>query len=59
MGGLLVGEGGADGEAAGESACSLAQLQLVGVLRRGKCSGAAAATGWEVTPGIRPYARCH
>ena len=29
MGGLLVGEGGADGEAGGDSACSLAELQLV------------------------------
>ena len=47
MGGLLVGEGGADGEAGGDSACSSAELQLVGVLRRGKCSGAAAATGRE------------
>ena len=47
MGGLLVGEGGADGEAGGDSACSSAKLQLVGVLRRGKCSGAAAAAGWE------------
>ena len=51
MGGLLVGEGGADGEAGGDSACSSAGLQLVGVLRRGKCSGAAAATGWEGTIG--------
>ena len=49
MGGLLVGEGGADGEAGGDSACSSAELQLVGVLRRGKCSGAAAATGREGT----------
>ena len=47
MVGLLVGEGGADGEAGGDSACSSAELQLVGVLRRGKCSGAAAATGRE------------
>ena len=29
MGGLLVGEGGADGEEGGDSACSLAELQLV------------------------------
>ncbi len=43
----LLGEGGADGEAGGDSACSSAELQLVGVLRRGMCSGAAAATGWE------------
>ena len=47
MGGLLVGEGAADGEAGGDSACSSAELQLVGILRRGKCSGAAAATGSE------------
>ena len=51
MVGLLVGEGGADGEAGGDSACSSAKLQLVGVLRRGKCSGAAAATGREGTIG--------
>ena len=51
MGGLLVGEGGADGEAGGDSACSSAKLQLVGVLRRGKCSGVAAAAGWEGTTG--------
>ena len=42
-----MGEGGADGEAGGDSACSSAELQLVGGLRRGKCSGAAAATGRE------------
>ena len=47
LGVMLVGEGGADGEAGGDSACSSAELQLVGVLRRGKCSGAAAATGRE------------
>ena len=47
MGGLLVGEGGADGEVGGDSPSSSAKLQLVGALRRGKCSGAAAATGWE------------
>ena len=47
MGGLLVGEGGADREAGGDSACSLAELQLVGVLRRRKCSEVAAATGRE------------
>ena len=51
MGGLLVGEGGADGEAGGDSACSSAELQLVDVLRRGKCSGVAAAAGWEGTTG--------
>jgi hypothetical protein len=39
LGGLLVGEGRADGEAGGDSACSSAGLQLVGVLGRGKCSG--------------------
>ena len=47
MGGLLVGEGGADGQGGGDSACSSAKLQLVGVLRRRKCSGAAAAAGRE------------
>ena len=51
MGGLLVGEGGADGEAGGDSACSSAKLQLVGVLRRGKCSEVAAAARWEGTTG--------
>ena len=51
MGGLLVGEGGAGGEAGGGSACSSAELQLVDVLRRGKCSGVAAAAGWEGTTG--------
>ena len=44
---MLVEEGGADGEAGGDSPSSSAKLQLVGVLRRGKCSGAAAATGRE------------
>ena len=44
---MLVEEGGADGEAGGDSPSSSAKLQLVGVLRRGKCSGAAAATGGE------------
>jgi len=45
LAGCLVGEGRSDGEGRGDSACSSAELQLVGVLRRGKCSGAAAATG--------------
>ena len=44
---MLVEEGGADGEPGGDSPSSSAKLQLVGVLGRGKCSGAAAATGWE------------
>ena len=51
LGVMLVEEGGADGEAGGDSPSSSAKLQLVGVLRRGKCSGAAAATGWEGTIG--------
>ena len=51
LGGMLGDEGGADGEAGGDSACSSAELQLVGVLRRGKCSGVAAAAGWEGTTG--------
>ena len=46
LGVMLVEEGGADGEAGGGSPSSSAKLQLVGALRRGKCSGAAAATGW-------------
>ena len=36
---MLVEEGGADGEAGGDSPSSSAKLQLVGVLRRGRCSG--------------------
>ena len=51
LGVMLVDEGGADGEAGGDSACSSAKLQLVGVLRRGKCSGVATAAGWEGTTG--------
>ena len=47
LGVMLVEEGGADGEAGGDSPSSSAKLQLVGALRRGKCSGAAAATAWE------------
>ena len=47
LGVMLVEEGGADGEAGGGSPSSSAKLQLIGALRRGKCSGAAAATGWE------------
>ena len=47
LGVMLVEEGGADGEAGGGSPSSSAKLQLVGVLGRGKCSGAAAATGRE------------
>ena len=43
---MLVEEGGADGEAGGDSPSSSAKLQLIGALRRGVC-GAAAATGWE------------
>ena len=51
LGVMLVDEGGADGEAGGDSPSSSAKLQLVGVLRRGKCSGVAAAAGWEGTTG--------
>ena len=40
LGVMLVDEGGADGEAGGGSPSSSAKLQLVGALRRGKCSGA-------------------
>ena len=47
LGVMLVDEGGADGEGGGGRACNSVELQLVGVLRRGKCSGAAAATGSE------------
>ena len=47
LGVMLVEEGGADGEAGGDSPSSSAKLQLVGVLRRRKCSGAAAAAGRE------------
>ena len=45
LGVMLVDEGGADGEAGGDSACNSIELQLVGALRRGRCSGVAAATG--------------
>eukprot|EP01043_Picozoa_sp_COSAG02_P046075 COSAG02_NODE_4278_length_5555_cov_5.837243_3_plen_86_part_00 len=56
LGVMLVGKGGAADEGGGDSACSSAELQLVGILRRGKCSGAAAATGWEGrTGGTRSY----
>ena len=48
---MLVEEGGADGEAGGDSPSSSPKLKLVSVLGRGKCSGAAAATGWEGTIG--------
>ena len=44
---MLMEEAGADGEAGGDSPSGSAKLQLVSVLGRGKCSGAAAATGWE------------
>jgi hypothetical protein len=44
---MLVDEGRADGEAGGDSACNSVELQLVGVLRRGRCSGVAAAAGWD------------
>eukprot|EP01043_Picozoa_sp_COSAG02_P061018 COSAG02_NODE_8106_length_2707_cov_29.223806_1_plen_108_part_00 len=47
LGVMLVEEGGADGEVGGGSPSSSAKLQLVRALRRGKCSGASAATGWE------------
>ena len=35
LGVMLVGEGGADGEGGGDSACSFGFLQSVGVLGRG------------------------
>ena len=35
----------------GGSACSSVELQLVGVLRRGRCSGVAAAAGRDRTTG--------
>ena len=47
LGVMLVEEGGADGEAGGDSPSSSAKLKLVSVLGRDKCSGAAAAAGWE------------
>ena len=51
LGVMLVDEGGADGEAGGDSACNSIELQLVGVLRRGRCSGVAAAAGRDRTTG--------
>ena len=44
---MLVEEGGADGEVGGDSPSSSAKLQLVGVPRWRKCSGAAAEAGRE------------
>ena len=49
LGVMLVDEGGADGEAGGDSACNSLELQLIGVLRRGRCSGVAAAAGRDRT----------
>ena len=43
LGVMLVDEGWADGEGGGGSACNSVELQLVGVLRRGRCSEVAAA----------------
>ena len=51
LGVMLVDEGGADGEGGGGSACNSVELQLVGVLRRGRCSGVAAAAGRDRTTG--------
>ncbi len=45
MGAMLVEQGGAADEGGGDSPSSSAFLQLVGVLRRGRCGRAAAATG--------------
>ena len=42
---MLVEQGGAADEGGGDSPSSSAFLQLVGVLRRGRCGRAAAATG--------------
>ena len=42
---MLVGKGLADGERVRTSACNSVSLQLVGVLRRERRSGAAVATG--------------
>ena len=52
LGVMLVDEGGADGEAGGDSACNSIELQLVGVLRRGRCSGVAAAAGRDRTTAL-------
>ena len=67
LGVMLVDEGGADGEAGGGSPSSSAKLQLIGALRRGKCSGGAArahrfgwAAAWRLTgasPATRSLAR--
>ena len=45
LGAMLVEQGGAADEGGGDSPSSSAFLQLVGVLRRGRCGRAAAATG--------------
>ena len=53
LGVMLVDEGGADEEAGGDSACNSVELPLVGVLRRGRCSGVGAAAGRDRTTGAR------
>ena len=62
LGVMLVEEGGADGEAGGDSPSSSAKLQLIGALRRGVCGGAARAhrfgwaAAWRLT-GASPATR--
>jgi len=51
LGVMLVDEGGADGEAGGGSSCNSVELMLIGILRRGRCSGVAAAAGRDRTTG--------
>ena len=51
LGVMMVDEGGADGEAGGGSSCNSVELMLIGILRRGRCSGVAAAAGRDRTTG--------
>ena len=51
LGVMLVDEGGANGEAGGGSSCNSVELMLIGILRRGRCSGVAAAAGRDRTTG--------
>ena len=50
LGVMLVDDGGADGEGGGGSVCNSVELQLVRTLRRGRCSGVAAAAGGTTRP---------
>ena len=57
LGVMLVDDGGADGEGGGGSVCNSVELQLVRTLRRGRCSGVAAAAGGTTRLGVARL--CH